>query len=72
LRRASFVGELSGSRPVLQAYTVAALIYVAINFMLSRIARRLEIRQRRRYGPATVAVRGAAEDLTLVDLASEK
>ena len=65
VRRASFVGELPG-KPVLQAYTFAAMIYIVVNLALSRLARRLELRQRRRYGAATIAVRGAAEDLTLV------
>jgi glutamate transport system permease protein len=61
LRRASFVGEVPG-KPVLQSLFLAALVYIAINFTLSRIARRLEVRQRRRYGAGRITVTGA-EDL---------
>ncbi len=65
LRRAQIVGEVPG-KPVLQALFVVALIYIAINFALSRVARRLEVRQRRRYGAGGISVTGA-EDLAIVD-----
>jgi glutamate transport system permease protein len=66
LRRAFIVGEIPG-KPLLQSLFVAALVYVAVNFTLSRIARRLEVRQRRRFGAGGIVVRGAAEDLAVVD-----
>jgi glutamate transport system permease protein len=65
LRRSFIVGEVPG-KPLLQSLFVAAVIYISINFTLSRIARRLEVRQRRRYGAGTMVVRGAAEDLAVV------
>lgn len=65
LRRSQILGEFTG-KPLLQSLFVAALVYIVINFALSRLARRLEVRQRRRYGAGGIAVSGA-EDLTLVD-----
>jgi glutamate transport system permease protein len=65
LRRAFIVGDQPG-KPLLQALFVAAMIYIAVNFTLSRIARRLEVRQRRRFGAGSMTVRGAAEDLAVV------
>ena len=65
LRNAFTVGDQSG-KPLLQALFVAAVIYIAVNFTLSRIARRLEVRQRRRYGAGDIAVTGA-EDLAVVN-----
>jgi len=66
LRRSQILGEFTG-KPLLQALALAALIYIAINFALSRVARRLEVRQRRRYGGGGVAVTGS-EDLALVEV----
>jgi len=43
----------------------AALVYIAINFTLSRLARRLEVRQRRRYKAGAIQVTGI-EDLAVV------
>ena len=40
-------------------------MYIAVNFTLSRVASRLEVRQRRRYGAGAIAVAGV-EDLTVV------
>ena len=65
LRRSFIVGEQPG-KPLLQSLLVVAVIYVAVNFALSRFARRLEIRQRRRYGAGGIAVTGA-EDLDAVN-----
>lgn len=65
LRNAFTVGDQPG-KPLLQALFVAAVIYVAVNFALSRVARRLEVRQRRRYGAGGIAVTGA-EDLDAVN-----
>ncbi len=54
----------------LQSLVVAALLYVAVNLTLSRMARRLEIRQRRRYRAGAIAVAGV-EDLTVVGAEAE-
>jgi glutamate transport system permease protein len=50
LRRADGLGNQFGNN--LQMYVVVGLIYVAVNFGLSRIARRLEVGRRRKLGPA--------------------
>lgn len=49
----------------LQTLTAAAAVYVAVNASLSQVARRLEVRQRRRYKAGTIAVAGV-EDLAAV------
>ncbi|MDQ3679087.1 MAG: amino acid ABC transporter permease [Actinomycetota bacterium] len=49
----------------LQSLFVAALLYIGVNLVLSRVARRLEVRQRRRYGAGAITVTGI-EDLTVV------
>lgn len=64
LRRGQLVGEESG-KPLLQSLFVVALIYIAVNLALSRLARRLEVRQRRRYRAGAISVSGA-EDLAVV------
>lgn len=66
LRRSQILGEFTG-KPLLQSLFVAALVYIVINFTLSRLARRLEVRQRRRYGAGGIAVAGA-EDLSLIEV----
>lgn len=60
-------GKLNGEffRNPLQSYFVVALLFIAINFTLSRLARRLETRQRRRYSAGAIAVSGV-EDLAVV------
>lgn len=70
LRNAFTVGDQPG-KPLLQALFIAALIYIAVNFALSRVARRLEVRQRRRYGAGGIAVTGA-EDLAAVNAQAER
>ena len=70
LRRAFIVGDQPG-KPLLQSLFIAALIYVVVNFTLSRVARRLEVRQRRRYGAGGIAVTGA-EDLDAVNAQVER
>ncbi|MGH9265196.1 MAG: amino acid ABC transporter permease [Acidimicrobiales bacterium] len=64
LRRARINGEFFFNP--LQSLFVAAVIYIIVNFALSRLARRLEVRQRRRYGAGRITVTGAGEDLALV------
>jgi glutamate transport system permease protein len=54
----------------LQAFTLAAVVFVAVNLSLSTLARRLEVRQRRRYRAGGIAVSGI-EDLTVLDTSPE-
>ncbi len=69
LRRARNTGEFFQNP--LQSLFAAALLYIAVNLALSRVARRLEIRQRRRYGAGAITVAGA-EDLTVTAVQSEE
>ena len=64
LRRGQITGGFDNN--LLQTLLVVAAIYIAVNFSLSRLARRLEIRQRRRYG-GTIDVAGGPEDLVVVE-----
>ena len=50
----------------LQGFLLAALVYIALCLTLSRLARRLELRQRRRYAAGGISVAGV-EDLTVLD-----
>ena len=63
LRRANILGV--GRKNLLQSLFVAALMYLVVNLILSRVARRLETRQRRRYSAGAIAVSGV-EDLAVV------
>lgn len=65
LRRSRSTGQFF-SNP-LQTSVVVALMYVAVNYTLSRVARWLEVRQRRRLGASAIVVAGA-EDLNAVGL----
>jgi glutamate transport system permease protein len=49
---------------LISSYVVVLLVYVVINFTLSRIAKRLEVRQRRRYGAGQIEA--GTEDLALL------
>ncbi|HEX7167716.1 MAG TPA: amino acid ABC transporter permease [Acidimicrobiales bacterium] len=62
LRRASILG--AARKNLLQSLFVGALIYLLVNLVLSRIARRLEVRQRRRYSAGAITVAGV-EDLAV-------
>lgn len=62
LRRSRSTGEFFHNP--LQAIAFVGLIYVVVNFALSRLARRLEVRQRRRYRADPIQVAGA-EDITV-------
>ena len=66
------VGQIAGEfgRNPLQTLLLAALFYLIVNFTLSRVARHLEIRQRRRYQAAPIEVAGV-EDLVAVGAAAE-
>lgn len=48
---------------LLQMLFVAALMYMTVNLCLSRLARRLEVRQRRRYKASPLVVAGGSEDI---------
>lgn len=61
LRIGQRLGEFHGA--TLQAYVVVAVIYVTLIFALSRLARRLEISQRRKLGAGAIHVAGGPEDL---------
>ena len=62
LRRAQLTGNFD--RNLLQVSIAVALVYIVVNFLLGRVARRLEVRQRRRLGAAPLSVAGGPEDLT--------
>jgi glutamate transport system permease protein len=54
----------------LQVFALAAVAYVIVNFTLSRVARRLEVRQRRRFNAGAIAVTGI-EDLAVMGAHAE-
>lgn len=68
LRRSRSTGEFF--KNPLQTTVVVALIYIAVNFTLSRVARWLEVRQRRRLGAGAITVTGV-EDLAAVSVVAE-
>jgi glutamate transport system permease protein len=68
LRRSRISGEFF--KNPLQAFFFAAVLYIAVNFMLSRIARWLEIRQRRRLGAGSIKIAGV-EDLAVLGAAAD-
>ena len=55
LRRSRITGEFFNNP--LQATVFVALVYIAVNLTLSRVARRLEVRQRRRLGAGRIVRR---------------
>jgi glutamate transport system permease protein len=63
LRRGRISGEFYQN--TLQTLFVVALMYIVVNFSLSQVARRLEVRQRRRYQASEIAVTGV-EDLAVL------
>jgi glutamate transport system permease protein len=67
LRRGQITGEFGKNQ--LQTLTLVAAIYMVVNMSLSQVARRLEVRQRRRYGAGGIQVDGV-EDLAVVDAAA--
>lgn len=67
LRRSQIAAQnVPGPAAELQAYLLAAAVYVAVNLCLSRLARRLEVRQQRRYRAGAISVSGV-EDLTALE-----
>jgi glutamate transport system permease protein len=69
LRRSRINGEFFQNK--LQSLFVAAVLYIIINFALSRLASRLEVRQRRRYKAGAINVAGAGMDLALIGAQAE-
>ena len=64
LRRGRINGEYFHN--TLQSLIVVAAMYIVVNFTLSRLARRLETRQRRRYQAGSISVTGV-EDLAVLE-----
>lgn len=62
LRRGQRLGESTPSNN-LQAYVVVGAIYFLLIYLLSRVARRLETQQRRRYGAGRVEAGAGLEDI---------
>jgi len=69
LRRGRINGEFYQN--MLQSLVVVAVIYIVVNFVLSMLARRLEVRQRRRYRAGPITVAGAGMDLALMGAQGE-
>lgn len=69
LRRGRLSGEFYGN--MLQSLVFVAAFYIVVNFTLSQVARRLELRQRRRYNAGTMDVAGV-EDLATVAAESRR
>jgi glutamate transport system permease protein len=55
----------------LQSLFVVSVLYIIVNFALSMLARRLEVRQRRRYKAGAIQVAGAGMDLALIGAAAD-
>ena len=66
LRRGRINGEFFQNP--LQSLVVVATLYIIVNFALSRLAGRLEVRQRRRYKAGAIMVAGAGMDLALIGI----
>jgi glutamate transport system permease protein len=69
LRRGEQAGEFA--RSPLQSLVIVAALYLVVNLVLSRVARRLEVRQRRRYRAGGITVTGGPEDLVVVSAEGE-
>jgi ABC-type amino acid transport system permease subunit len=60
----------SGEGNPLQTYFVVGMIFLVPNLILSRLSRRLEVRQRQRYGAGAIKVAGV-EDLTVLEVTAD-
>ncbi len=69
LRRGRINGEFFQNP--LQSLVVVAVLYIVVCFALSMLARRLEVRQRRRYKAGAIVVPGAGMDLALMGVQAE-
>lgn len=63
LRRGQIAGEVTGD--LLQAYVIVAVVYIGVCFTLSRLARRLELRERRITGQTSGVTVAGVEDLAV-------
>jgi ABC-type amino acid transport system permease subunit len=71
LRKARIVTSTSGSpftgtgvdAPLLQVFIVVGAMFIAVNFALSRVSKRLEIRERRRTGIEVERVTGLEDQV---------
>jgi glutamate transport system permease protein len=69
LRRSRDTGTFYQNQ--LQVFAEAAVLFILVNFALSRLARRLEVRQRRRYKAGAITVPGAGMDLAVMAAQAE-
>jgi ABC-type amino acid transport system permease subunit len=60
-------GDIGEPEAILQAFVLAAVVYIVLNLVLSQVARRLEVRQRRRYRADPIAVTGTEDLAVLAD-----
>ena len=69
LRRFRFAaqGDIGEPEAILQAFALAGAVYIALNLVLSLVARRLEVRQRSRYRAEPIAVGGTEDVAVLAD-----
>ncbi len=51
--------------PVLQVFVFIGVLFIAVNLLLSRLSRRLEVRERRRTGTTVRAVRGLEDQVAV-------
>ena len=58
---ANFFGGVQA--PVLQVFILVGLLFIAVNLLLSRLSRRLEIRERKRTGTTIQRVRGLEDQV---------
>ena len=68
LRRGEITGQFA--KNPLQSLVAVAVMYMLVNMALSRVARRLEVRQRRRYDAGAIQVAGV-EDLAVIQAHGE-
>lgn len=62
MRRAQVLGQGAPTN-LLQAYVMVGIVYFIVVYLLSRVARRLELRQRRRYGAGKMEAGAGMEDV---------
>ncbi|MGH9022456.1 MAG: ABC transporter permease subunit, partial [Acidimicrobiia bacterium] len=70
LKRSDLAAKSAQPVSDLQAFLIAGAVYVVVNLTLSRVARRLESAQRRRYGAGAISVTGV-EELTVLSVTGD-
>ncbi|HEX6254358.1 MAG TPA: hypothetical protein VFZ70_00970, partial [Euzebyales bacterium] len=65
LRRAGSLAQAPPSNQ-LQAFVLAGILYFIVIFALARIARRLEVRSRKRYGAGKMEAGAGLEDIEVL------